>query len=513
MIKKILEKTLKSILAISPCIIVVVLIGIAVAKPISAEQPEAMEGYDLTSLQKLLESGEDKSAGEEPDTKGISDKEYKDGTYYGTGIGYAGQIKVCVIVKDKKIDSIEVIEVEADDAAFVERAKGVIDQVIRTQELDVDTVSGATYSSRGILEAIKNALTGETSDSVAPSTAAEASLPESGSSEYAQPENGYKDGTYYGTAAGYGGNIKVEVVIENGKIKSIGIMEAAGETESYLTMAKALIPNMISKQSPNVDVVSGATYTSNGIISAVKNALEQAKNTSSTESKETESDNTNDKTKSSDEKQTVDYEKPAAYKDGTYTGKSQGFRGMITAKVTIAGGEIKKIQVSGTDDAEYFNKAKNSIIPKIITAQDVSCVDAVSGATYSSNGILNAVKLALKQAAGDKTDTDDKTTPEEESETDDVQGEYKDGSYTGTGKGFYDNTYTTVTVTVSGSKITNIKVTDYYDDTTFMLKAQTLIPKIIELQKVTGVDVVTGATYSSNGILEAVKEALEKAKQ
>ena len=325
-------------------------------KTLFGEWPEAVEGYDLTSLQKLLESGEDKSAEEESDTKGISDEEYKDGIYYGTGTGYAGQIKVCVIVKDKKIDSIEVIEVEADDAAFMERAKGVINQVIRTQELDVDTVSGATYSSRGILEAIKNALTGETSDSIALSTPSESSLPTSGSTEYAEPENGYKDGTYYGTAAGYGGGIKVEVVIENGKIKTIRIVEAAGETESYLTMAKALIPNMIGRQSPNVDVVSGATYTSHGIIGAVKNALEQAKNSSSMESKETESDNTSDKTKSSDEKQTIDYETPAAYKDGTYMGKSQGFRGMITAKVIVSGGQNGKAAIA--NEPELVNQYK-----------------------------------------------------------------------------------------------------------------------------------------------------------
>ena len=38
---------------------------------------------------------------------------------------------------------------------------GVIDRIIQSQNLDVDVVSGATYSSRGIISAVKNALTGE----------------------------------------------------------------------------------------------------------------------------------------------------------------------------------------------------------------------------------------------------------------------------------------------------------------------------------------------------------------
>ena len=84
-----------------------------------------------------------------------------DGIYEGTGTGFAGKITVAVEIKDKKIVAITVLNVEADDAAFFNRAKGVIDRIIQSQNLDVDVVSGATYSSRGIISAVKNALTGE----------------------------------------------------------------------------------------------------------------------------------------------------------------------------------------------------------------------------------------------------------------------------------------------------------------------------------------------------------------
>ena len=74
-----------------------------------------------------------------------------DGIYEGTGTGFAGKITVAVEIKDKKIVAITVLNVEADDAAFFNRAKGVIDRIIQSQNLDVDVVSGATYSSVGII--------------------------------------------------------------------------------------------------------------------------------------------------------------------------------------------------------------------------------------------------------------------------------------------------------------------------------------------------------------------------
>ena len=72
--------------------------------------------------------------------------------------GFAGKITVAVEIKDKKIVAITVLNVEADDAAFFNRAKGVIDRIIQSQNLDVDVVSGATYSSVGIINAVRNAL-------------------------------------------------------------------------------------------------------------------------------------------------------------------------------------------------------------------------------------------------------------------------------------------------------------------------------------------------------------------
>lgn len=64
-------------------------------------------------------------------------------------------------MKDKTIQSISIVSAPGEDAAFLNRAKGVINRIIASQSVDVDTVSGATFSSKGILAAVKNALTGQ----------------------------------------------------------------------------------------------------------------------------------------------------------------------------------------------------------------------------------------------------------------------------------------------------------------------------------------------------------------
>ena len=86
----------------------------------------------------------------------------------------------------------------------------------------------------------------------------------------------YKDGTYTGDAKGYGGNIKVQVVIAGGEITDIEVLSAKDEDEAYYNTAIRIIDNMLDKQSPNVDTISSATYTSTGIKNAVIAALKQA---------------------------------------------------------------------------------------------------------------------------------------------------------------------------------------------------------------------------------------------
>ena len=86
------------------------------------------------------------------------------------------------------------------------------------------------------------------------------------------------------------------------------------------------------------------------------------------------------------------------YKDGTYQGSGTGFRGTTTVEVTVSNGQISNIAViSYQDDRQYFDNAFSTISANVISTQSAA-VDIVSHATYSSNGIIEAIKAALSTA-------------------------------------------------------------------------------------------------------------------
>ena len=91
-------------------------------------------------------------------------------------------------------------------------------------------------------------------------------------------ENVYKDGTYTGSAQGFGGAITVQVTLANDEITDIQVTSAPGEDSAYLSQGEGVISSIISAQSTDVDTVSGATFSSTGIINAVVDALGKAEN-------------------------------------------------------------------------------------------------------------------------------------------------------------------------------------------------------------------------------------------
>lgn len=86
----------------------------------------------------------------------------------------------------------------------------------------------------------------------------------------------YQDGVYAGEAEGFGGPISLEVTVEEGKITAIEILSAEKEDGAYFAMVQDVIPDIIEKQSADVDTISGATFSSTGIRDAVRQALEKA---------------------------------------------------------------------------------------------------------------------------------------------------------------------------------------------------------------------------------------------
>lgn len=343
------------------------------------------------------------------------------------------------------------------------------------------------------------------------------------------PEGGYKDGTYQGSGTGFGGTITVQVTVSGGKITAVDILSASGETGSYFASAQGVVSKVLSSQSPNVDAVSGATYSSNGIIQAVQNALSQAGNSDSATPGATPTPTP--KPAKKPKKDTS-----VSYKDGVYEGQAEGFDGIVTVKVTIKNGKIKKISNTNTDTPEFFNKAWKTIKSNVISRQSTSEIDTVSGATFSSNGILGALSQALSKADQSGT-TDSKEeditptpttvpdenvtpvpteipqptkTPDNPSDEQPVVNLLKDGTYTGSAMGYSGQV--NITLTIKDGKITEVTNTNS-DTRSFFNKAwRSIQPKILEKQSTEGIDTVSGATFSSMGILDASKIALEQAK-
>ncbi|MDO5797527.1 MAG: FMN-binding protein [Eubacteriales bacterium] len=93
-----------------------------------------------------------------------------------------------------------------------------------------------------------------------------------------EEDNVYKDGTYTGEAQGFGGTIQVQVTLAGDEIADIQVTSAPGEDAAYLSQGEGVISSIISAQSTDVDTVSGATFSSTGIINAVVDALGKAEN-------------------------------------------------------------------------------------------------------------------------------------------------------------------------------------------------------------------------------------------
>ena len=226
------------------------------------------------------------------------------------------------------------------------------------------------------------------------------------------------------------------------------------------------------------------------------------------------------------------------YKDGVYTGVGEGFRGTTEVQVTVEDGYIADITIlSFRDDQEFFHKAQSAVINAILTEQTAD-VSTVSGATFSSNSIMDAVADALGNSVDssgqsvyesnpvdssvetgenrEQTDSDESQSSGESvsepsdsgQEPDPVSGRFSvaDGTYEGTGNGFRGTT--SVSVTVENGAITDITINSYADDTAYFTRAQdTVISEIISTQSL-DVQAVSGATFSSNSIMDAVADAL-----
>ena len=567
----------KGITAIIPavCLAILMVTVLTGYKTPQAKKYEASETEDISQIKEAL-AKESTAAMAETTKKNTTKKgkkgaiDVKDGTYKGSANGYGGKVTVNVTVSKKTMTAIDIVSAPGETDSFFQRAKGVIDEMLTAQSTDVDVVSGATYSSNGIIGAVKNALFGTESNNATAANAGNAAGSAPSVSKVSESGT-WKDGTYTGSGKGFGGTISVKVTVKDGKISAIDVTSASGETASYFSKAKGIIPKMISGQTTNVDAASGATYSSNGIITAVRNALSKAETGKSSTKKKKKKNKKNKKKNSSSDSNNNNITAPAeGYEDGTYTGSAacsgeQFKEYSVTANVTIKNGKISAVEISstakGTNLKQFMSRDEVKNLPSLIVSKNgTSGVDAVSGATYSSHAIFNAVNDALSKAKKNSSSTEKKeetttekkeeTTTEKKEETttekkEETTTEKKEETTTekkeettenpDEGKNYKNGTYKvsvscepdededfdpytiSMDITIKKDKITEIS--NITANTNSTNKAYTndakkgMVSKIVANGNADGVNTVSGATCSSKAIKDACQKAFNAAKK
>lgn len=490
-----------------------------------------------------------------------------DGTYEGSANGFSGKIKVSVVIKNQTIRSINILS-NSDDEAFFNRAKeGVTASILAKQSTDVDTVSGATYSSRGIMNAVKDALSSSDGEE---------------QTVVAKGDFALNDGYYEGTGNGFAGPVKLFIEIKDKSIIGIYIVKTSDDAGFFNRAKEGVTASILEKQSTDVDTVSGATYSSRGIIEAVSNAMEAAKKVKKGET-DTETED--------------DTEKPDTSKASSYYGVvvcNPDESGAFTAynlhvKVMFQNGKIIAVSdVYGDGDSQndtYITKAVSGsskhpgVVTQIVNKNGIDGVDTVSGATCTSKAVLHAVDVVVKAAAKDGNytfsgsqsgDDDTKNSEDTEKDSEDTEnnsenteknsentennsedtenssentesggdtekndtentensGEttliYKNGDYKVSVVCIpdededFDEYKLTLTLVIENDQIKEIKDIsgDGGKSNSFYIKAASkgVVSQILQKNSTEGIDTVSSATCSSKAIIEACQKALEQAK-
>lgn len=563
-----METSMKNISGIVPVILAAVVgIGAVVSLSDYTAPVYGSESEDeLTETETIIESAGMESV-EETEVENTEAAvvldgafDLADGTYEGSANGFSGKIKVSVVIKNQTIRSINILS-NSDDEAFFNRAKeGVTASIIAKQSTDVDTVSGATYSLRGIINAVKDALSSSDGEE---------------QTVVAKGDFALNDGYYEGTGNGFAGPVKLFIEIKDKSIVGIYIVKTSDDAGFFNRAKEGVTASILEKQSTDVDTVSGATYSSRGIIEAVSNAMEAAK-----KAKKGETD-----TETED-----DTEKPDTSKASSYYGVvvcNPDESGAFTAynlhvKVMFQNGKIIAVSdVYGDGDSQndtYITKAVSGsskhpgVVTQIVNKNGIDGVDTVSGATCTSKAVLHAVDVVVKAAAKDGNytfsgsqsgDDDTKNSEDTEKDSEDTEnnsentennsedtenrgentesggdtekndtentensGEttliYKNGDYKVSVVCIpdededFDEYKLTLTLVIENDQIKEIKDIsgDGGKSNSFYIKAASkgVVSQILQKNSTEGIDTVSSATCSSKAIIEACQKALEQAK-
>ncbi len=184
------------------------------------------------------------------------------------------------------------------------------------------------------------------------------------------------------------------------------------------------------------------------------------------------------------------------YTPGTYTGEAEGFGGTVTVTITTDENSITEVAVAGDDETPSVGGAHLEELASMIKDAQSAEIDAIAGATITSDAVKEAAQAAIDAAKGIESGAGGELT-------------FKAGTYTGTAEGY--NGSVSLEVTFSESGITDIQLKDSAETNHVGTPAfDIMFPDAIEANG-SGIDSVSGATFTSRAVKDALNDAAEQA--
>ena len=372
----------------------------------------------------------------------FSDIQFTAGTFVGIGTGgFYGEVHVQLIINDEGVITDVDVVYSGETPAFADMAYSVlIPAVLNAQSANVDTVTNATTTSRAFLAAVLDAMM-QASDGALPADFAPAPTPEDEETDeetrIPNTEQFYdynlQAGRFYGSGIGGFGGDDFFVAIEvnaSGEITEVEVVYHQ-ETPGFANRAFGyLLPDAIAYQTANIDLVSGATLTSEAFVRALSDAmfnssqgiywtfdnflanaeveivLEDENDDDPTE--ETEAETPEETAPEPVTETAADTPAEPAFAGGTFTASAtgsfdhsegEGGGGSLTISLTLdTNRNITALNITqATDTPAFVDMVVSDLLPRIMNAGH-SNVDVTTSATYTSNAVRTAVSSALAQA-------------------------------------------------------------------------------------------------------------------
>lgn len=320
----------------------------------------------------------------------------------------------------------------------------------------------------------------------------------------------FNAGTYTGTAQGYGGDVIAVVTVSDKKIESVEL-KGDGETPTIGGAAlEQLGASFVENQSSQVDLVSGATITSEAAVKAVEMALAQADGSASVvvaeETKEAGNEAETEapvETEAETEGETETQGEPDYfYLEGTYTVDAEGYGGPVMAEVEIdAEGNIVSVILTGDKETPAIGGAALEKLEKAFVEKQSENVDAIAGATITSEAAIEAVQIALEEA---------KEYFDEGENLSELL--LAAGTFTGSYKGYGGDVVAEIVISDEGV-IETVTLTGDEETPEIGGEAMKTLEQAFIDKQSSEVDIVSGATKTCDAAIEAVEQAIINAEE